>query len=346
MKQIQQRYDLRMYMDMNSESGTERLLVFRAIVIDHETFYYIKVPNFGIDESYKQLFLDIIKGDFRLKYYDLEDIGTVNPESKEYSLTASSVIDRIEESKEMMSSLFGLDITSTSMAVNDMISFRFDGHDLNLKYGLNPKSAGSIFNIANNLIGSITNNVDTFGEVYQMEPIAASTTVPYVSEHNDTEALEIIKKAIADINGECIDSSFANRQNDPYSELYKRFIKQLKEIRTISEIETFEVIINGKAYGIDDFKKLRRIDAQLYNQHISGNGIVHHHERYLKSKPNIYVVVLDVDGKECRLHLDNQHSRFEQMLRVLQENDEKRISFSGYKEGESVVATDMVTPFI
>lgn len=344
MKPIKQRYDFRLYMGMNSESGYEHLLVFRAIVIDEETFYYIKVPHFGVDDSYKQIFLDIIRGDFRLKYYSLDESGTINPEIKHYSLNASSVIDRIEEAREILGSLFGLEVSVAEMAVNDMIQFRFDGHDLNLKYGLNPKSAGSVFNIANNLMGTITNSVESFGEVYQMEPIAASTTVPYVSELIDHDALDIIKKAIYDVNHESIDASFAHSHDDPYANLYKKFIKQLKDIRSIHEIETFEVIIGGEAYGIDDFKKLRRIDEQLYRDEVNGTGIVRYHEKILKSKPNIYVVVLDVDGRDCRLYLDVNHSRYEIMLNVLRENEDKRVMFHGFKHGETIVLADTVVP--
>lgn len=344
MSPIKQRYDFRLYMGMNSESGYEHLLVFRAIVIDEETFYYTKVAHFGVDESYKQIFLDIIRGEFHLKYYAAEDIGTVNPEVKHYSLSASSVIDRIEEAREMLGTLFGLDVSIVKMEVSEMIQFRFDGHDLNLKYGLNPKSAGSVFNIANSLMGTITSSVDGFGEVYQMEPIAASTSVPYVSERIDTPALEIIKKAIYDVNHESIDASFAHRQDDPYADLYKRFIKQLKEIKSIQEIETFEVIIGGKAYEIDDFKKLRRIDAQLYYEEVTGTGIVRYHEKILKSKPNIYVVVLDVDGRDCRLYLDINHARYEIMLNVLRDNEDKRVRFKGFKHGETIVLADTVLP--
>ena len=331
MKELKTRYDFKMFL--------EDILVFRAYLIDEDTFYFLDVEDFGVDETYKQIFVDIIKGDFLLKYYKNDEIKERKlPKEYKKEIHSTDVLERIEEVKKVLEHLFGLKVSYEEAQLYEMISFRYDGHALNIDYGLDPKNAGDVFLVSNRLTRTIAANNTNFGEVLQMKERAGSTVVPYKSEKIDTEALEIIKRAIKDINQKSIDSKFANAKKEKYAPLYKNFIKQLKEVSKIKELDVFEVIIDAKPYKIKDISLLKEIDKQLYRDEIDGVALVHHFEKYLVSRPNIYSVVVRFDGNNnFKFHLDNQLGNFEQMLRILRENEDKEVSFKGYKVSEEVV---------
>lgn len=330
------RYDFKMFLG--------DVLVFRSFLIDEETYYFIDVPNFGVDPSYKQIFLEIIHGEFNLKYYRLNDLEKKQlpdkPEVKQ--IEGENVLERLEASRKLLDALFGLKIDFEGIQLGNMIAFRFDGHDLNIDYGLNPKSAGDVFAISNELIKTVAANNTNFGEVFQMKEKAGSTIVPFESERIDREALNVVKKAISDINNRMIDSDFAHG-SEQYADLYKRFIKQLKLLRRIQDIETFEVIIDNTPYSITDMDLLRDIDASLYNNEVTGIAKIHHTEKFLTSRPNIYSVVVEYMGHLIKFHLDNQHKDFEQMLRVVQESDEKNVRFKGMKVSEEVIQLSQIS---
>ena len=320
------------------------ILVFRAHLIDEETYYFLEVEHFGIDESYKQLFLEIIKGEFALKYYDNEDINDrVLPDStKELNISGNTLFERLENAKELLESLFGLTAVYEETSLNDMIMFRYDGHDLNIAYGLNPKSAADVYSISNNLIKAVAANNTNFGEVLQMKEFASSTVIPYQSEKVDEPVLHIIIKAINDINKKAIDSTFAHSQ-EMYANVYKKFIQKLKDVRKLKELKTFEVIIGQKAYALEDLDYLKKIDEQLFNDTISGVATIHHVEKFLTSRENIYSVVVQYDGKNIKFHFDKNLPDFEQMLHVVKENDEKDVRFEGTKIKEETILVSQLS---
>lgn len=320
------------------------ILVFRAHLIDAETYYFLEVENFGVDESYKQLFLEIIKGEFSLKYYENSDINNrVLPEhTKELDVSGEDVFERLKNSKELLESLFGLTAVYEETRLNDMIMFRYDGHDLNIAYGLNPKSAADVYSISNHLIKAVAANNTNFGEVLQMKEFAGSTVVPYQSERIDKPVLDIIIKAISDINNKVIDSTFAHSQ-EKYANVYKKFIQKLKEIRKLKELKTFEIIIGDKPYAIKDLDYLKKIDEHLYNDTITGVAKIHHVEKFLTSREHIYSVVVQYDGKNIKFHFDKNLPDFEQMLRVVKENDEKDVRFEGIKTTEETILVSQLS---
>ena len=341
-----QRYDFRMYLKMLEGSEEHDVLAFRAFVIDEETYYYLDVPGFGVDKTYKDLFLDIITGRFALDYYNIDDIGNPDAELHQYRLESQTIIDRIEEAKVFVYNSFGLELGYREIEMETMVAFRFDGHDLNLAYGLSPKSAGEIFAFSNEFVTTMSPaNNKKFGEILQVEPKAASTTVPYIREKIDDDAIEIVKKVIGDINAKSIDRAFANQTDNEYAVMYKKLIKQFKDIRKFKDLKTFEVIFGEQRYAIDDFEKLNKIESQLYNEQVAGTGTVHHLEKFLITKPNIFVAVVISNGNEIRLHLDINRANFEQMIRILKENEETgQISFSGYKTSEKVIFVEHISP--
>lgn len=319
------RYDFKMLL--------EDELVFRAYLVDETTYYLLEVPEYGIDESYKELFIDIIKGDFELEYYATNDIKNNRlpdaPIKKE--LLATDALSRLEEARHLLKTLFGLSVQYEEASLEDMIAFRYDGHDLNIAYGLNPKNAGSLFSISNDLIGVVAANNTNFGEVLQMKEKVGSTIVPFKSERVDTDALNVIKKAIKDLNDNAIDSFFAQTNS-----LYKMFLKKLQMLTKLKELDTFEIIINGIPYGIDDLKSIRDIESQLYKDKVSGRAKIHHISKYLKNSPNIYSVSVLINGKSKTFHFNNQDGNFDHMIRIVKDNDEKEVDYEGFQKSEEV----------
>ncbi|WP_201353734.1 hypothetical protein [Hydrogenimonas urashimensis] len=329
------RYDFRMYLG----NGESKILFFRALVVNEENYYFIEVPHFGIDEGAKEIFEGILHGTLEIEYFDTEEYKNpeIAPEIHVWRPHGETAIERLESAVDAPLSDVLPEMSIDQIELVEAFSFRFDGHDLNLAYGLSPKSAGNVFTLSNQYATTISScNNGSFGETLQVEPIAASTKVPYLAEKIDETAIATIEKAIRDVKDGTIDRTYAS-QNDAYARLYKKFLKELKYLRTITDIRKFEFSSQNVSIGIDDFSVLNDIDMQLYNETVQGSGTVHHHERFLKSRPNIYVVVLDENDHETRLHLDSQRDNFKQMLRILKENDEKRIRYEGIQVSETVV---------
>lgn len=322
-------YDFKMFMKVNDTN----ILVFRAWIADEKTYYFREVENFGIDDSYKETFLSIIDGSLSLKYYEENEeeiaISTI-------SVSGETVFEKIDSAKGILDELFGLDISYEQLELSDMLKFRFDGHDLNIDYGLDIKNASKLYEVSNSLISTMAANNTDFTGIMQVGAFGGSTVIPYVSESIDYNALEVIRKVITDINNKSIDGTFANG-TAKYASLYKNFIKRLSEIKRIPELETFEILIGDETLSIDDLSLISNAQAQLYTETVSHIGIVYSLNNYLRSQRNIYSVNVIVDDREMILHLNSELENFENMLRILKENIDKKIEFSGYRTSEIVV---------
>ncbi|MGD9716476.1 MAG: hypothetical protein AB7U26_05310 [Sulfuricurvum sp.] len=334
------RYDFKMFLG----EGDHRMLVFRAFVIDSNNYHFLDVPIFGIDPIYKELFLDILNGTLEYQYIDKQRVHEhENVDITRFRLEGNNFLENIDAAMHLDPELLGVNIEFTPIELNRMIAFRYDGHDLNLDYGLSPQSANSVFDVSKGLISILCANNTDFGKVLQMPAEASSTVIPFDAEKIDLEAIDIVIRAINDINSNSIDRVFANG-SERLSSLYKKFVKQLKEINKVPDLKTFEIIIDEDTrLTIDDFNKLRDIDEQLYNEYVTKTGKIHHIENFLISKPTIYVVVVYVDEREIRLHLDSRGANFERMQRIAKENEEKMIRFSGYRQSETVFLVDQLS---
>ena len=333
MEKQEKRYDIKFFI-RNTD-----ILVFRAFLVSATSYRLISVEGFGINENYENLFLRIIKGKFKVKYYDKSQFSDKQIAKPQYiEINKNSAIENIIAIQEIPNQLVGVSIKSKVVELTPMLSFRYEGYSLNLKDGLLPKNANKVSNITTKLISEICVNNTDFGEVYQMGSRTGSTIIPFLSEKVDTNATNILIKIISDINKNDIDLKYI-RENNKFSDLYKKVIKALKELPKIKGLEQFEIIINEQKYTISDLKKLDNMN--LYNQEIQGEAEVRYYKGQLKSRKNRFVLVVEENNKDIGLHFDTQDSNFKSILKKVETvSVGNKIKYSGYSESEEVILID------
>ena len=338
MEELQNMYDFKMFLDM----GDENLLTFRAWVVDEKTYYIQDVPHFEVNDSDKQIFLSILEGTLEInKFNVVENDVIVDNHKPEYS---EDIPSRFELASNFLHEVHGISTTFEPISLQNMLRFRYDGPELNIGYGLDPKIAGKVYRVSDELMHAIAVNNTTFKGVHQVSAQTGSTVIPYISEIVDTNALAILERAMNDINNENIDVIFSE-SNDRYAKLYKSFIRKLETVKSIPGIEVFELITgdNDNGIKIDDISLISNANRGLYNREISRMGIVHMPAYILRNNPSKYTAKIIVDDCSTTIHLETAHPNFEQMKRILSENVENKVTISGYTYGEStIVATRIV----
>lgn len=329
-----ERYDIKFFIN-NTD-----ILVFRAFLVNAQSYRLIPLDGFEVNENYEKLFLRIIQGKYKVKYYDKTTLSNNQPlEAKYIEVNESSAIENIQAVQNIDRQLVGFSINSEVVILNEMLSFRYDGHSLNLADGLLPKNANKVSNITTDLISAICANNTDFGEVFQMESRTGSTVIPFQAEKIDNDAMEILIKIIRDINSKNIDIKYI-REEHKFSILYKKIIKKLKNLRTISGLKKFEIIIDEERYSIDNLKNLDHVD--MYSQRLEGEAEVRYYEGQLKSRKNRFVlVVVGEDKKDIRLHFDKQNENFQYILEKARSLSQGiQVRYSGYSESEEVILID------
>lgn len=328
------RYDFKMYV------GSSDILCFRAYVIDKKNYLILDVPDLGIDDGYKNLFIKIINGEIEERFYDKTQIEDNKlPIPTLVKIDNETAIENLQEF-DNYASFFGVNVDCVPIQLHNTISFRYDGPALNLGYGLPYSEANHLETVTNSLIKILpaANNTD-FGTILQMQPQASSTLIPYMSEKIDTGALETIKKVIDDINYGEVDTNFANNTNNKYANLYKKFILELKSLSKIKGLDKFEIKLASETDYIEliNFDYLRQAARDIHNVQVTGTASISYY-RPLKSKPNKMSLVVDYNGSELYLHLDKNSENFERLEKIAQNPAQTEIYFSGYKEAELVIA--------
>lgn len=340
MEKLQNMYDFKMFLDM----GDENLLTFRAWVVDEKTYYIQDVPHFKVNDSDKQIFLSILEGTLEINKFEIVENDVIIHEHKpEYG---ENIPSKFEGASAFLRDVHGISTTFEPISLQNMLRFRYDGPELNIGYGLDPKIAGKVYRVSDELMQAIAVNNTTFKGVHQVSAEAGSTVIPYISEIVDTEALVILERAMNDINNENIDVEFSE-SNDRYAKLYKSFIRKLETVKSIPGIEVFELITgdNDNGIKIDDISLISNANRGLYNREVSRMGTVHMPAFGLRNNPSKYTAKVIIDDCSTTIHLETVHPNFEQMKRILMENVEKKVTISGYTYSESTIVAIKIVKY-
>jgi len=338
-------YDFKIYLPT---SDSDSILVFHAWIADKESYYLREVPKFGIHETYKKLFIDMLNGTLQTTDILINDNGEV--EYIENSI-ASSCGNEISEvyfncCQEYLKNKFEVITKVESFKMHPMFDLRYDAPDMNLEYGISPNISKKLYSFTNELVDVIQANNTNYGGVLQQQAQAGSTVIPYLSEKIDTNANAIIKQVIDDINNGNINRDFAN-SNNHLAPLYKKIVKKMTELKRIKDLETFEIFIyneNGEKEKKDvDLSKIGRISSQLFGDYIQKRGMVRIPAYPLKSKQSIYSATIVIDDKDFSVHLDMQNESFERLKRILKENEGREVIIEGYKEAEYTILASHIS---
>lgn len=340
--------DFKMFLP--AESPEDNILVFHAWIADRDSYYIQEVPEFGIHDAYKKLFIDMIDGTMFTKEIDiLHDSGILYNERKIVDCGDSVDEAYLQCCIAFLNHSFGLVATVESFEMRPMLDLRYDAPDMNLEYGISPHISKKIYSFTSEFVDIIQANNTYYGGVLQHQAQAGSTIVPYFSEKHDPEANRIIIQAIDDINYGNIDRDFANAE-ERYSLLYKKIIKKISELKSIKDLETFQVsIFNEEGERIIksiDLSQISSIENQLFGDATDATGTVRRPAFRLKSKPNIYSAEVDIEDNVHAIHIDTQNEYFEQLERVLRENEGREVIIEGYKTAEYTILASRISPAI
>ncbi len=340
-----ERYDFKIFIPKTD------ILCFRAYVIDRDNYTIFEIPDLGIDENYKNIFLRIIKGEFLETFYKKSEIKDNKlPEPISIVINSNNAIENINKFKSV-SEYFGMSITNELITLHEAVTFRFDGPSLNAKYGLLRKEANTIESISNSLMNIILESVNNinFGTVLQMPLRAGSTKVQFDTEKVNTDALNVVRRIFRDINDGNIDINYINDSTNQYAVLYKKFALELKRLKSIKDLKEFQIKLFGDTSfdnELINFKYLDEIEQIIYNNSpVSGNGKIKYYKGQLLSKQKINSLVVDYNGNEITLHFYNDNDDFDRFHRISNSGRDTEIYFEGFKDGgdRTVLITEMST---
>jgi len=340
MEKLKDMYDFKMFLDM----GVERLLTFRAWVVDEKTYYIQEVPHFEVNESDKQIFLSILEGTLEVNEYEIVDNEVTIHERKPD--VGDDICSRFRSVATFLEQVHGIETTFEPIALQSMLRFRYDGPELNIGYGLDPKIAGKIYRVSDELMKAIAVNNTSFEGVHQVGAQAGSTIIPYISEIVDMEALVILERAMNDINRKSVDVAFSE-SDDRYAKLYKSFIRKLETVKSIPGIEVFELITGNNTEGIkiDDISLISHANRGLYHREVSHMGIVHMPAVVLRNNPGKYTAKVIIDDYSTSIHLAVEDPNFEHMKRMLLENWNQKVVIFGYTSGEATILATSIRKY-
>lgn len=221
------------------------MLVFNALITqDTSNFLIAPVPEIGIDESFKDIFTRIIKGEFRLNYIEKSDFEAFELKTQELVINEGSAYANLKKFETICEQYLYVRSEVIPTTFHEILKFRFDGPHYHLGYGVPYKEAGTLEELSNDLVDTVINNVDGFNVVLQTQKEAASTAIPYMSQTYNASALDVVKQCIRDINAGRIDTDFI-ASGTKYSNIYKNFIERLAGVAKLKDLEVFEVFVLG-----------------------------------------------------------------------------------------------------
>ncbi len=339
-------YDFRLYLPaLNSDP----VLIFHAWIADRESYYLQEVPKFGIHETYKKLFVDMLNGTL-----ETTDLSINDDEEAVYteSSIASSCGDEINEDyfeccKQYLENAFRVIVEVQYFEMRPMLELRYDAPDMNLQYGISPHISKKLYSFTSEFVDLIQANNTDYGGVLQQRAEVGSTVIPYISEKIDLHTNALIERVINDINNGAIDRDFAN-SNNPLAPLYKKMVKKMTELKQIKDLETFEIFIyneNGnRERKFVDLSQISLIGNQLFGDQIEKQGTVRIPAYPLKSKPNIHSATVVIEDKDFSIHIDIQNESFERLKRILRENEGREVIIEGHKEAEYTITATHISP--
>ena len=337
-------YDFKIYLPI---SNSDPILVFHAWIADKESYYLQEVPKFGIHNTYKRLFIDMLNGTLHTTDIKVHEDGEVEYIKKSIASCGSEINeDYLNCCQQYLENEFNIIVNIESFEMYPMLKLRYDAPDMNLEYGISPYVAKKIYSFTNEFVDIIQANNTNYGGVLQQQAEAGSTVILYLSEKIDSDANNIIIRAINDINSGNIDRDFAN-SNHKLALLYKKIIKKMMELKQIKDLKIFEISIYNERGDIENknvnLSKISLIESQLFGDKIEKEGIVRKPAFQMKSKPHIHSAEIDIDDKVYAVHIDTQNENFEQLKRILRENEGKKVSISGYKIAEYTIVASHIS---
>lgn len=310
------------------------MLVFNALIAkETSNFLIVPLAEIGIDESFKDIFTRVIKGDFRLDYIEKDDFENLILDSKEMVINEGSAYENLKKFESISEKYLYLKTEITPTSFHEIIKFRYDGPHYHMGYGLPYKEAGILEELSNDLVDAITGETSGFGTILQTQREAASTAIPYMSQTYDIAILDIVKKCINDVNKQKIDLDFIS-QGTKNSKIYKKFLEKLSHVSKLKDLDAFEVFILDKKLEVKDLSSLKEIKSKLYDGNEQfGRGKV----RYFQPHKNRTkgTLCISVDGLDQHFHVYVSDDTYDKVRQIGNTKEGKEVSYRAIQTRES-----------
>jgi len=322
-------YEFIIYLDKQKEDW-----LFKALVEDRENYYIIPLYNDVVDEVSKEIFLDLLNGEYEIELIDnVKFRNEKKIEKNKIILNNENPLDNLKQFSEIAPQFLGLEVEFKNTNFKNSFSFKFQGNSLNLKFGLPPEQAKQIENIVSSIVASIISPINNtnFGACLQMQQQVSSTLIPFMTEKIDTQAIDILYNAINDIKNNQLNQKLLNE-----NKLYKVFIKKIKDIIKIKDLDYFELILYKKESV--KLKKNNIKSIKLYGNKITKSGIIRYY--YPLKNQNVNSLVVDVKGVDYHLHIFKSRNNYEKLDKIAKSSEGTEIKFEGYQRSEYTIDVD------
>lgn len=322
-------YEFIIYLDKQKDDW-----LFKAFVENKNNYYIVPLYDDIVDEISKEIFFDLLNGQYEIELIDnVKFKNNKKIEKSKIVLNNEDSIENFRQFAKIAPQFLGLEVEFNQTNFKNSFSFRFEGKSLNLEYGLPAKQAKQIENIVSNMVTLIINpaNNTDFGTCLQMQQQVGSTLIPFMTEKIDNLAIETLYNAIKDIKSKQLNQNFLDN-----NKLYKEFVKKIKDILKIKDLDFFELILYGK-----DSIKIKKDDIKsvnLYNNKIKKYGKVRYYQP-LKNQ-NINSLVVEVNGIDYHLHINKNRVNFEQLDKIAKSKENINVQFEGYQKSEYTIEVE------
>ncbi|QNM90259.1 hypothetical protein HOO34_00520 [Aliarcobacter cryaerophilus] len=336
------RYDFKMFI-----GNTKNVPCFRAYVVEDEDFEIptievMEVEGFGINDVYESLFYEIVEGklSFDLMKKRSQNCTTeidFQRKVETIKINEGSAIKNLREFEKYSKVYFG--VTTESIVVNFEKPFelRYDGYGYNIGHGLPINRYEQIEEFTKTFVSCLSSNNTSFGNMYRKIEKAGSTVIPFETEKKDDSALETIKNLFKDINEDNINYDYINKKGDNYSQLYKKLLLKLPEIRKVDDLHTFQIIIDGKKYNLD-INKAKKVKLEEFGVPVSWTCKYLFSKGILKSDTRYHSIDVEYMKKRQTFHIEVENERILKLIGTLNNGD--LINISGITFSQRTIIID------
>ena len=318
-------YEFKIFLD---ENESEDSLAFHADIANKESYFI----RYDLNETYFELFEDIINGRLSIDYVDNEEyISGKDVRFKNLKIKGEDALENIELFKEKFSKIYRFKVSFQKLNLYRSIGFVFDGPDYSLKNAVSLDALSNAIKFQEKMYKYLTVANNT-GNVFIPQPKAGSIDLNvYTTKKPMLDYVVSFLKKIKEYN---IDKQYLNNKNEE-SDLLEKIIKQLLELEKFKNLKSFTFKINDENikfskkdldYFFKEYKKRYGEDIEYTDASIS----------YVYKLKNSNLSSLVIDSRKygtIHCHFENDEKKFKELL----ENSGKEIGVVGQKKSEKTI---------
>lgn len=312
--------DFKIYLDAEKEE-----LAFHAYVAN-DKYYRVLVD---LNKLYEELFLDIIKGDYKLEYISSNDYLEDNFSNKQQlKIEGSDSLENLKKFCELQN-IHGYIVEYKEDVIENYFTMIFDGTDYGMIQGMSLDAIGNATSLMKKMYVAANNS--SYSNAFQ-EAKAGSLEMGIATAEYDEFSKGVLEKLFVDIHKQQINIDLVNIENGS-RKLYKSLLMKLsKELKRFKNLSKINILINNTTCILDDFEYIYDKADKIYGENVFYEKAIVDSLGTFKDNPNDFILKIDISSGariHCHFYKDDMSDKDINRLSV---SRGKEINIYGVKD--------------